>query len=216
MPQVRYIEDIYDDYLYDCYIANKRLTPSDWAEYGKEEHHIEIPARDGGKLTPLNSQDLTMYQHWVAGVMQSEVRQKMCFACVPSTALRGWIEELRLKWHRHHLSLKKGMKYNVKPRPPRVRKRRKKERKPRELKPEHLLAKNQPWQEKQVTDNSIRISKILGKKMILITPEGDEITYDSIKLACRTHTLKPSKIREVMQGKRNHYKGFKARYADHL
>jgi hypothetical protein len=91
-------EKVYDDYLYDCHIANKRLTLEDWQFYGREEHHIEIPNRDGGVLTPLNSQHLTTYQHWVAGVLQSEVLQKMCFAAVPRNSLTGRLEELRAKW----------------------------------------------------------------------------------------------------------------------
>ena len=56
MPQVRYVEDIYYDYLHDCYQANKRLTTEDWMWYGRELHHIEIPNCDGGTLGPLNSQ----------------------------------------------------------------------------------------------------------------------------------------------------------------
>ena len=92
------IEEVYDDYLYDCYIANRQLTDEDWLYYGREEHHIEVPNRDGGILTPLNSQYLTTYQHWVAGVLQSEVLQKLCFAAIPRDALSGPLEELRAKW----------------------------------------------------------------------------------------------------------------------
>jgi hypothetical protein len=92
------IERVYDDFLYDCYIANKRLTPEDWVEYGRERHHMEIPARDNGVLTPLNAQDLTQYQHWVAGVLQSEVLQKGCFAMIPVGALPVNLEVIRAKW----------------------------------------------------------------------------------------------------------------------
>jgi hypothetical protein len=92
------IERVYDDYLYDCYIANKRLSLEDWAYYGKEKHHVETPNRDGGLLTPCNSQDLTTYQHWVAGVLQSEVLQKLCFAHLPRGIFTGLLEELRVKW----------------------------------------------------------------------------------------------------------------------
>jgi hypothetical protein len=104
------IERVYDDYLYDCYLANKRLTPEDWAWYGKEEHHVEIPARDNGVLTPLNSQYLTQYQHWVAGVLQSEVLQKLCFAFIPAGVLPGKLESMRLKWSQHNAqeSIKTG------------------------------------------------------------------------------------------------------------
>lgn len=91
-------EKVYDDFLYDCYIANRRLTPEEWAYYGKEEHHIEIPNRDGGLLTPCNSQYLTTYQHWIAGILQSEVLQKCCFAYVPRNVLQGTVEQLRSKW----------------------------------------------------------------------------------------------------------------------
>jgi hypothetical protein len=89
---------LYDEFLYDCYIANQRLTDEDWIYYGKEKHHIEIPARDEGVLTPLNSQPLTTYQHWIAGVLQSEVLGKCCFAFVPKGALPAELETLRIKW----------------------------------------------------------------------------------------------------------------------
>lgn len=99
---IRFVEDIYADFLYDCYIANQRLTDEDWEWYGREEHHVELPERDGGVLTPLNSQPLTTYQHWVAGVLQSEVLGKCCFACVPKGILPEMLESLRLKWARTH------------------------------------------------------------------------------------------------------------------
>ena len=90
---------LYDEFLYDCYIANQRLTAEDWHYYGREEHHIEIPRRDEGVLTPLNSQPLTIYQHWIAGVLQSEVLGKCCFAMVPVGKLPSCLEDLRVKWH---------------------------------------------------------------------------------------------------------------------
>jgi len=93
---------LYDEFLYDCYIANQRLTEEDWHYYGKEEHHIEIPNRDEGLLTPLNSQHLTTYQHWVAGVLQSEVLNKVCFAFIPKKVLPPLYEELRIKWQAQH------------------------------------------------------------------------------------------------------------------
>jgi hypothetical protein len=102
---IRYVEDIYADYLYDCYIANQRLTEEEWLYYGKEEHHIEIPNRDGGLLTPLNSQYLTTYQHWVAGVLQSETLQKKCFFAVPEGVLPTMLENLRKKWTAWHNSI---------------------------------------------------------------------------------------------------------------
>ena len=94
------IEYVYMDFLYDCYVLNKRLTEIDWLYHGRERHHIEIPSRDGGTLTPLNCQYLTTYQHWIAGVLQSEVLQKCCFAFVPRGVLPGNFEELRLKWNK--------------------------------------------------------------------------------------------------------------------
>jgi hypothetical protein len=88
--------------LLDCHIANLRLSDEDWEWYGREEHHIELPERDGGILTPLNSQPLTTHQHWIAGVLQSEVLGKCCFACVPKGVLPPMFEMLRLKWARTH------------------------------------------------------------------------------------------------------------------
>ncbi len=178
------IEKIYDDFLYDCHIANQHLTPEDWAYYGKEEHHIEIPNRDGGALTPCNSQYLTTYQHWVAGVLQSEVLQKCCSAYVPKEVLPAMVEMLRVKW----------------PGNPRVV-------------PEKY-AHNMPYRERKVNPRSIRISKMRGKSVIVTTPTGQVLQYDSIKLACRTYGLHPGHIREVCQGKRNHHKRFTARYAE--
>jgi hypothetical protein len=99
---IRFVEDIYADFLYDCHIANQRLTDEDWEWYGREEHHIELPERDGGVLTPLNSQPLTTYQHWIAGILQSEVLGKCCFACVPKGVLPKMFETLRIKWARTH------------------------------------------------------------------------------------------------------------------
>ena len=93
---------LYDEFLYDCYIANQRLTAEDWFYYGKEIHHIEIPARDQGVLTLLNSQPLTLYQHWIAGVLQSEVLGKCCFAMIPKGALPPHLDELCTKWRQTH------------------------------------------------------------------------------------------------------------------
>jgi hypothetical protein len=92
------IEEVYDFYLYDCYIANQRLTPEDWQYYGREEHHIEEPKCKGGKLNSLNSQFLTTYQHWIAGILQSEVRGHLSFAYVPAERLPPFFEMLRKKW----------------------------------------------------------------------------------------------------------------------
>jgi hypothetical protein len=99
---IRFVEDIYADFLFDCYIANLHLSDEDWEWYGREEHHIELPEREGGVLTPLNSQSLTTYQHWIAGVLQSEVLGKCCFACVPKGVLPPMFEALRDKWQREH------------------------------------------------------------------------------------------------------------------
>ena len=95
---MKFIEDIYCDFLYDCYVANQRLTTEDWESYGKENHHIEIPNCEGGLLTALNSQDLTTFQHWVAGVLQSEVIGRKCFAMIPRGVLPPHLEVLRIKW----------------------------------------------------------------------------------------------------------------------
>jgi hypothetical protein len=92
------LSKVYDDYLFDCHVANKKLTEEDWEYFGREEHHTEIPSRDGGLLTPLNSQPLTTYQHWVAGVLLSEVLQKGCFAMIPKGALPPSLDILRAKW----------------------------------------------------------------------------------------------------------------------
>jgi hypothetical protein len=91
-------EKLYDDFLYDCYVVNQRLSEEDWKYYGREVHHVDLPERDGGVLTTLNSQPLTFYQHWVAGVLQSEVLGKCCFAFIPKDTLPDWLEQLRVKW----------------------------------------------------------------------------------------------------------------------
>ena len=96
------IEEIYCDYLYDCHLANRFLTDEDWEFYGKEDHHVEIPDCEGGLLTPLNSQTLTTYQHWIAGILQSEIVGRKCFAMVPRGVLPLFLETLRVKWQTHH------------------------------------------------------------------------------------------------------------------
>jgi hypothetical protein len=99
---MKFVEDIYSDFLYDCYIANLRLTAEDWNWYGREVHHVEVPECEGGLLTPLNSQPLTTYQHWIAGILQSEVVGRKCFAMVPKGVLPPLFEMLRIKWQTHH------------------------------------------------------------------------------------------------------------------
>jgi general stress protein YciG len=93
-------EKIYADFLFDCYIANLRLTDEEWLYYGRENHHIEVPQRENGLLTPLNSQHLTSYQHWIAGVLQSEILGKRCFAFIPSGVLPSIFEKMRKKWQK--------------------------------------------------------------------------------------------------------------------
>jgi hypothetical protein len=95
---------LYDNFLMDCHQANKRLTPEDWEWFGCELHHVDIPACEGGELTPLNSQPLTLVQHWKAGVLQSEVWGRKCFAFVPAGVLPQFFEELRKKWDASQLS----------------------------------------------------------------------------------------------------------------
>ena len=99
---VCFVEDIYTDFLYDCYILNQKLTDEEWEWYGKENHHIELPERDGGILKPLSSQALTTYQHWLAGILQSEILGKCCFACIPKGVIPPLFEMLRQKWQSHH------------------------------------------------------------------------------------------------------------------
>jgi hypothetical protein len=96
------MEKIYDDYLHYCYVINKSLTEVDWEYYGREVHHIEVPDCEGGLLTPTNSQPLTTYQHWVAGILQSEVVGRKCFAMVPRGVLPPYLETLRKKWQNWH------------------------------------------------------------------------------------------------------------------
>lgn len=99
---MKFVEDVYCDFLYDCHIANKKLTEEDWEFYGKEVHHTEIPKCENGLLVPLNSQPLTTYQHWIAGVLQSEIWGRKCFAMVPAGVLPPMFEMLRKKWQAIH------------------------------------------------------------------------------------------------------------------
>ena len=96
------MEKDYDDYLHHCHMLNKSLSEEDWEYYGREVHHIEIPKCEGGLLTPTNSQPLTTYQHWVAGVLQSEVIGRKCFAMIPKGVLPPYLETLRKKWQTWH------------------------------------------------------------------------------------------------------------------
>lgn len=191
MPQVRYVEDIYSDYLHDCYQANKRLTDDDWMWYGRELHHIEVPDCEGGTHHPLNSQYLTTYQHWVAGVLQSEMLGRLCFAYIPKGVLPAWVETLRVKWLRQWMNV--NARSNLR------------------AKWEHT--KSEPsYKLPPPNDRSRNVSKKLGAPIILTTPQGQVIRYDSIKLACRIHSLHPGHLREVAQGKRKQHKGYTAQY----
>lgn len=199
MAQIRFVEDIYYDFLYDCYRANRRLSPEDWLLYGRELHHIEIPNCLGGPLGPLNEQYLTTYQHWIAGVLQSELVGHKCFAFVPVNALPPILETLRNKWSKLHIT--KNLHT-----PERHEKRR------ANKKSADQLASNIPYPQRKPSRRSEQASKILGNPVILTTPQGQVIKYDSIKLACRVHSLHPGHLREVAQGKRKQHKGFKAKF----
>jgi len=189
------IEEVYDDYLYDCYIANRCLTEEDWLYYGREEHHIEVPNRDGGMLTPLNSQYLTTYQHWIAGVLQSEVLQKVCFAAVPKNTLRGSIESLRLKWAVH--SAREGARYGSV-----------KGGNTTYLRQEGLFKLTRQ-------DLQAAARKADKRKSIILThPCGREERFPSITEAANTYNLIRTHLCAVMKGKRKQHKGFTARYVN--
>jgi hypothetical protein len=194
MDQVKRMGEIYCDYLYDCCQSNKILTDEDWMWYGRELHHMEIPNCKGGIHNPLNSQYLTTYQHWVAGVLQSEVLGHVCYGYVPKGVLPGWVETLRLKWSAESARISTGI--------------REKKREPL-----NAYAKDIPYDKRTPNERSRKISEKLGNPVILTTPQGQIIRYDSIKLACRIHCLHPGHIREVCQGKRKQHKGYTARYA---
>jgi hypothetical protein len=201
MYQIRYVEDTYCDYLHDCYQANKRLSPDDWMWYGRELHHIEIPNCDGGTLGPLNEQYLTTYQHWVAGVLQSEMLGRLCFAYIPKGSLPGWIEDLRVKWlkrNRETHAFPALLKAKIK----------EPEDYPEYTGPAHKM----PYALRKPTPRSEKISKTRGVPILLTLPGGQVLRYDSIKLACRIHSLHPGHLREVAQGKRKQHKGFTAQY----
>ena len=58
-----------------------------------------------------------------------------------------------------------------------------------------------------------KVAKIKNQKPVkLITPEGEELIYPSIKSACMDHGLSTSKGTLVAKGTRNHTKGFKFIY----
>jgi len=205
MPQVRYVEDIYSDYLHDCYQANKRLSPNDWMWYGRELHHIELPNCDGGTLGPLNEQYLTTYQHWVAGVLQSEMLGRLCFAYIPKGSLPGWIEDLRVKWLKRYREIHAL--------PALLRAKAKIKLKTAEDYPEYIgPANSMPYAQRKPNPRSEKVSKVLGAPILLTLPTGQTLRYDSIKLACRIHSLHPGHLREVAQGKRKQHKGFTARF----
>jgi hypothetical protein len=201
MLQIRFAEDIYCDYLHDCRQANKRLSPDDWMWYGRELHHIEIPNCDGGTLGPLNEQYLTTYQHWVAGVLQSEVLGRKCFAFVPRGVLPDWIEGIRVNWQRKQLArdaFPALCAANTK--------------KTEDYPPYEGPANSMPYALRKPNPRSEKISKTRGVPILLTLPGGQVLHYDSIKLACRIHSLHPGHLREVAQGKRKQHKGFTAQY----
>jgi len=203
------IRTIYDNYLYDCYILNQRLTDDDWLFYGKELHHLDIPDCEGGTLTATNSQYLTTYQHWVAGVLQSEVAGRVCFAFVPKNVLPDWVEKLRVKWlnkcAEHARKNAPGFPPELQAKIRAIRKRKRTLRK-------ESYAHQVPYTKRKVNSRSKTESKRRGTPIIIITPDGTRHYYEGIKLACRHHGLHPAHIREVAQGKRASHKGHRAEF----
>ena len=58
-----------------------------------------------------------------------------------------------------------------------------------------------------------QIAKIKNQKPVkLITPNGEEFIYPSIKIACETHRLSKSKGSLVANGIRKHHKGYKFKF----
>jgi hypothetical protein len=215
------IERVYDDFLYDCYIANKRLTPEDWEWYGKEEHHVDTPARDEGKLTPLNSQDLTQYQHWCAGVLQSEVKQKMCFAFVPLEVLPEWMEDIRCKWNKiqGQQSGVKGDKEGKRRSGEEARdsgrletaRSKRDPDKLKEVSAENLKKAQEYWNNLDPEEISLKRAKARGTKpFILVTPEGEKEKHQVISQAERKHKI--NNLSKVLRGLYPQTKGYTAYY----
>lgn len=50
------------------------------------------------------------------------------------------------------------------------------------------------------------------KSIALIHPDGTEEVFESTKICASKYNLIPSKITDVLKGRRTHHKGFKARY----
>jgi hypothetical protein len=236
------IEKFYEDYLYDCHIANQRLTPEDWAFYGKEEHHIEIPNRDGGVLTPCNSQYLTTYQHWVAGVLQSEALQKCCFAYVPKEVLPYNIDTLRVKWcntpsceaREKGRETSKNLNVGFYAIPTEDRRRfgkiggsisgpingpaavrNKTGIHDPANKQKSLDAGERGRQTCKINKLGIYSEENIQKRkkaIVLTTSEGVEMEYSSIREACAEHGMREQHLGRVLRGVRRSHKGFTARY----
>jgi hypothetical protein len=73
-------------------------------------------------------------------------------------------------------------------------------------------ANNLPYAQRKPNPRSEKISKTRGVPILLTLPGGQVLRYDSIKLACRIHSLHPGHLREVAQGKRKQHKGFTAQF----
>jgi hypothetical protein len=79
--------------------------------------------------------------------------------------------------------------------------------------PEHAgPANKKPYAQRKPNPRSEKVSKVLGVPILLTLPTGQTLRYDSIKLACRIHSLHPGHLREVAQGKRKQHKGFTAQF----
>jgi hypothetical protein len=249
------IEEVYDDYLYDCYIANQRLTPEEWLIYGKEEHHIEVPNRDGGLLTPCNSQYLTTYQHWVAGVLQSEVLQKMCFAFVPSNVLPTPLRSIQKKWEveRGLENVRSGLLARIRTpetcskggivsgrnnivnghlerlRTPEHQSRAAKSARNKEsyevkaararsipvdrrIEGASKVGKASVANQTGIHSPEFKLSRL--RAVIITTPEGEQLQFNSIKEAAQALGISAPKISGVCRGHCRHHKGFTARYVD--
>jgi hypothetical protein len=77
-------------------------------------------------------------------------------------------------------------------------------------------ANGMPYALRKPNARSEKISKTRGNPILLTLPTGQVLHYDSIKLACRSHSLHPGHLREVAQGKRKQHKGFTAQFINPL
>jgi len=201
--------------------ARCRILPRD---VKKEVHHI-IPRSLSGSDDPENLVSLTLKEHWVC-------HKLLVKFLVDPVAIRKMYNALFMMAVKDYRTLT-GRKYelikkNVVPwnkgltglyQPPLSEKSKKKLQSmwqgvPRSI--EHREAMKKGWAKAKANGYQPWNKGVKGLKgpcqpVILISPDGKELSYESLKLGCKDNQLIYTKMSSVKSGKLDHYKGWKVK-----